>query len=214
LQNDWLIARAVSKEARTEREFKPGEVAMKSKRSGFTLIELLLVVAIIGILSSLLIPNVMIAIQKSKQKSCMKEIIFMATGCTDFIVDRGSWETIDQDGPLLSSGPFVEALYSYRLKQFPVHDPWGTAYWIHVGPEAVAGAISGIPADDCGWDDFLIHSLGRDAEAGPTYDTYDEGDPQAGFYTLVTIADFDEDLVNWSGSWIIAPRVAREQPGS
>lgn len=183
---------------------------MIKRPSGFTLIELLLVVAIIGILSSLLIPNILVAMQKSKQKSCMKEIMFMATGCTDFIVDRGSWETIDQDGPLGTSGPFVDALYTYRLKQFPVHDPWGTAYYVHVGPEAVAGAIAGIPEEDCGWDDFLIHSLGRDGEAGPTFETYNENDPEAGFYTLTTIADFDEDLVNWSGSWIIAPRVAKD----
>jgi general secretion pathway protein G len=187
---------------------------MKKRQAGFTLIELLIVVAIIGILSSLLIPNVLVAIQKSKQKSCMKEIMFMATGCTDFIVDRGSWETIDQDGPLTTSGAFVDALYTYRLKQFPVHDPWGTAYNVHVGPTAVAGAVSGIPAEDCGWDDFLIRSFGRDADPGPTYDVYNPNDPEGGFYTLVTIADFDEDLINWSGSWIIAPRAARVQAGT
>jgi prepilin-type N-terminal cleavage/methylation domain-containing protein len=179
---------------------------MRKSQKGFTLIELLLVVAIIGILSSLLIPNVMVAIQKSKQKSCMGNVMLLVTGCADYVVDHGSWDGITQAGAIDVGSDFVQTLYPYRLKGFPTSDAWGTAFNVYVGADAVAGAISGIPAGDCGGDDFLVSSYGRDGESGPLYTTYDPVNLEAGLYEVTAISDFDEDLVNWSGSWIICPR--------
>jgi len=52
---------------------------MLKKVRGLELTELLAIVAIIGILAALLAPNIIIAIQKSRQKNTMKNIAVIST---------------------------------------------------------------------------------------------------------------------------------------
>jgi type II secretion system protein G len=179
---------------------------MLKKMRGFTLIELLIVIAIIGILAALLIPNALEAIQKAKQKSAMKEIMTVATACADYMTDHGDFTAILCSGPIAAGDPFMLALSSFYIKVIPVNDPWAHPYDVNLGSAAVLGLVT-VDATSVGDDDFIVMSFGRDGTPGPTYQasTYTTTNPEAGRYNVSKMADFSEDLVNWNGSWIVGP---------
>lgn len=146
------------------------------KIKGFTLIELLIVVAIIGIIAAIAIPNLLDAIERSRQKRSTAEIKTMALALQSFSVDYGGYpDTADVgDGPIV---PETWVAYTEQptgspafvpdyLQAVPRGDGWNVAYQYHSSmPSDQIPPRLGRTVDA----NFILFSLGSDrADAAPT----------------------------------------------
>jgi type II secretion system protein G len=104
---------------------------MKKAQKGFTLIELLVVVAIIGILASIAIPNLLTAIQRSKQKRTMVDMRTLGTAWEARATDvnkynaAGAITAITLCSNEISMGALSAAVTPTYIKLMPEHDGWG-----------------------------------------------------------------------------------------
>ncbi len=156
---------------------------------GFTLIELLIVVAVIGIIVSMLIPNLLDALQKAKQKRTMGDIKVIGTAMFAWLTDQSaaaaagaSGTSIDltQYGTQLAPADLTTVLVSQYIQQIPTLDGWKSPYQYYLRTDNPHGAQV-----------MAIRSLGRDKTA--------EGD----VYTITSFdpTDYDRDIV-WADGFL------------
>jgi general secretion pathway protein G len=169
---------------------------MNRKQKGFTLIELLIVVAIIGILAAIAIPNLLTALQRSRQKRSMADMRSIATGWEARATDTNgyaaagasiTWPDPDTDVTIIE--PILTPTY---IRKFPHYDGWGTKFQV-------------------GWDNrnYAIESLGADG-SDPEATTPDFGDGTSAT-APVTRQDFDCDIIFSNGNFVVYPEGIQSQ---
>jgi len=79
------------------------------KQKGFTLIELLIVIAIIGIIAAIAIPNLLNALDRSRQKRSMADVRTWSTALGTYLVDANFYYNAGGDIALDPS----QAMYQF-----------------------------------------------------------------------------------------------------
>ncbi|MGE5276948.1 MAG: prepilin-type N-terminal cleavage/methylation domain-containing protein [Acidobacteriota bacterium] len=153
-----------------------------NKQRGFTLIELLIVIAIIGILAAIAIPNLLNAVQRGKQKRTMSDMRALATAIESYSVDNNFYPpaacnpgTYTTSGNTLDLSSFTNLQPTY-IAQVPRQDGWGRFMEYAVDNTLFR---------------YNIRSLGRD------------GSTQT--FVCGTTTDFNDDILYSNGTFVQWP---------
>jgi general secretion pathway protein G len=168
----------------------------RTRRAGFTLIELLIVVAIIGMIAAILIPNMIEAMQKGRQKRTLADLRHIGLGLTQYWTDRGGAAAAGQQTVDISEWEgdvtpedLGDALVPDYMPHLPLEDGWGfeIEYRIRLAdPPATRYA--------------LIRAQGSDGEFSG--DSYESGQFAA--------TDYGADIVWADGAFLRAPAITMD----
>ena len=129
------------------------------RQRGFTLLEIMVVIVILGILASLVVPNLMGNKEQADRQKAVSDIVALENALDMYKLDNSRYPTTEQGLEALVSKPqgdpaprnYKEDGYIKRLPQ----DPWGNNYQLMSPGEH--GKID-------------VFSLGLDGEAGTADD--------------------------------------------
>ena len=182
---------------------------LRNRQGGFTLIELLIVVAIIGIIAAILIPNLLDAIQKAKQKTTLADERTIGTALFSWVTDMTSGAAAGRNGTAWTA-PSESITVSFLItvlvspdnpdqdyiQEVPREDGWGNPWNLRLsgGTGATANTLQ------AGGAIFAIGSPGRDGD----------GTVGGGFTWPTTrddfiATDYDQDIVWADGYYIRKP---------
>jgi type II secretion system protein G len=155
-----------------------GTMRIRLNKKGFTLIELLIVVAIIGIIAAIAIPNLLNAIQRGKQKRTMADMRAVGTAVEAFAVDNNKYPDSASNVTIITDD--VEPIY---IKKVPTQDGWAHAFEYVSSPTGAAQSYS-------------IQSYGKN--------TTQENDCSTTSYKGIT-TNFNNDICFSQGSFTMFP---------
>ena len=131
-----------------------------NKQKGFTLLEIMVVIVILGVLASMVVPNLMGNKDKADRQKVISDVIALENSLDMYKLDNGVYPSTEQglealvDEPSGSPEPrnYREDGYIKRLPQ----DPWGNDYILNSpGEHGKIDVLSVGPDGEEGTDDDI-----------------------------------------------------------
>lgn len=102
------------------------------KQAGFTLLEIMVVIVILGILASMVLPNLLGNKEKAERQKVVSDITTLESAMDMYKLDNSHYPNTDQGLEALVSKPDIDPQpRNYRedgyIKRLPT-DPWGNEY--------------------------------------------------------------------------------------